>query len=255
MQVIMLGTGTSHGVPVLGCECPTCRSRDPKDQRLRSSVLVKKDNNNLLIDTATEFRIQALRNGVNRVDALLLTHTHADHVCGFDDLRRFNELQGKVIPVYGKAAQLAELSRMFAYVFDDSAQVGGGKPRVTLKPVAEAFSIDGIEVVPIPIFHGRLSIYGYRIGRFAYVTDCSQIPQSSMELLNDLDLLILGVLRFRKHPTHLNLSEGLQIVEALKPKRTIFTHICHDFKHSDSRQWLPDGVELGFDGEQIEVTD
>ncbi|TCL69357.1 beta-lactamase family protein [Hydrogenispora ethanolica] len=144
---------------------------------------------------------------------------------------------------------------MFAYVFDDSVQVGGGKPRVVLNPVERAFQFKGIKVVPVPVLHGKLTIFGYRIGRFAYITDCSQIPPSSMELLTDLELLILGVLRFRKHPTHFNLDEGLRTVAALKPKRAVFTHLCHDFKHSDSRHWLPEGVELGFDGEQIEVTD
>jgi phosphoribosyl 1,2-cyclic phosphate phosphodiesterase len=206
-----------------------------------------------LIDTATEFRLQALKNQIPRVDLVLITHHHADHVSGFDDLRRFNQLQGGPIPVYGRSESLTGIATMFPYIFDDTVQVGGGKPQVQLLPVNHGFEAMGVTITPIPIFHGRLSIYGYRIGRFAYLTDCSRIPEESLALLEGLDLLVLGVLRFRAHPTHFNLEEGLRVVERLKPGRCLFTHISHDFKHSDMTHYLPEGVELGYDGEQIEM--
>jgi phosphoribosyl 1,2-cyclic phosphate phosphodiesterase len=253
MRVILLGTGTSHGVPVLGCHCKTCSSSDERDIRTRSSALVKTNGLNILIDTATEFRLQSIKNHIDRVDLVLLTHCHADHICGFDDLRRFNELQREVIGVYGEKASLDCVKRMFAYIFNDAVQLGGGKPQVELNPVCEPFAFAEIKITPIPVWHGRLNVYGYRIGNFAYVTDCSHIPETSMDLLKGLDLLILGVLRFREHPTHLNLNQGLEIIKRLKPQQTLLTHICHDFKHAESKQWLPDGVALGYDGQRIEV--
>jgi phosphoribosyl 1,2-cyclic phosphate phosphodiesterase len=254
MLVTLMGTGTSHGVPVLGCSCLTCRSTDPRDVRSRSSVYLKVGETGILIDTATEFRLQALRNQINRVDLVLLTHHHADHICGFDDLRRFNELQGGAIPVYGNAGTVAQVKTMFQYIFDVNGQSGGGKPAVVLHPLTgEPFSVQGIKIIPIPVLHGKIPVNGYRIGNFAYVTDCSEIPDSSMALLTGLKCLILGVLRFRPHPTHLNLETALQIINKLKPQRCLFTHICHDFKHSESVRWLPEGVALGFDGQQIEV--
>lgn len=253
MLLTLLGTGTSHGVPVLGCSCPTCSSTDPRDTRSRSSAYLQIAERGLLIDTAPELRLQALHNRIARVDAVLMTHFHADHLCGFDDLRRFNELQGGAIPVYGNQLTIDKIRTMFDYIFDKHVQVGGGLPAVELHTVTEAFNCSGIRVTPIPVLHGRLPVYGYRIGNFAYITDCSAIPDTSMALLQGLDVLVLGVLRFRPHPTHFNLKEGLQVVAALRPKRCIFTHICCDFKHSESVNWLPEGVELGYDGQQIEV--
>jgi phosphoribosyl 1,2-cyclic phosphate phosphodiesterase len=256
MQVTLLGTGTSHGVPVLGCACPTCQSTDPRDTRFRSSVYLKVGKTGILIDTATEFRLQALRHHIQRVDLVLLTHHHADHLCGFDDLRRFNQLQGGAIPVYGNQETIDQVATMFHYIFDHNGQIGGGKPVVTLHRAAgKPFTVHGIPIIPIPVWHGTLPVNGYRLGKFAYVTDCSMIPESSFTLLEDLDCLVMGVLRFRPHPTHLHLEAALQIIARLKPRRCLFTHICHDFKHSDSFRWLPNGVALGYDGQQLEVED
>lgn len=253
MLVTLLGTGTSHGVPVLGCACPTCCSGDPRDIRYRSSVLMEVDGVRILIDTATEFRLQALQSRLVSVDGVLLTHPHSDHICGFDDLRRFNELQKTTIPVFGSAATLNHIRTMFAYIFSDQAMPGGGKPLVTLHPVAAPFEVMGIPVSPIPVEHGCMEVYGYRIGNLAYLTDCKRIPAASLEQLRGVEVLILGVLRFRPHTTHFNLEEGLRVIRILNPKRAVLTHLSHDFKHSDSVNWLPAGVELGFDGLQIEV--
>lgn len=253
MRITLLGTGTSHGVPVLGCDCETCTSNDPRDLRTRSSVYVSTHTARILIDTATELRIQSLQNKVTRVDMVLITHCHADHISGFDDLRRFNELQGGEIPVYGNGFALKGIREMYPYIFDDQAQLGGGKPQIRLAEVNGHFLANGTEIIPIPVWHGRIPVLGYRIGNFAYVTDVSQIPDASIELLRGLDILILGVLRYRPHPTHLNLETGLEIIRLLKPRRTLFTHICHDFKASEVSRILPDGVELAYDGEQIEL--
>jgi phosphoribosyl 1,2-cyclic phosphate phosphodiesterase len=253
MMITLLGTGTSHGVPVQGCNCSTCTSTDPHDFRTRSSVYLQTGNRHILIDTATEMRLQTIKNNVSRVDFVLMTHNHADHICGFDDLRRFNELQAEEIPVYGNQPTVKGIAAMFPYIFDDTAQVGGGKPKIGLYEITAPLVITGIEIVPIPLFHGKMSILGYRVEDFAYVTDCSCIPPTSFELLKNLKLLILGVLRFRPHPTHLNLEQGLTIIEALKPKRCLLTHLAHDFKHQEVNRILPDDVELGYDGQRIEI--
>ncbi|MCL6589816.1 MAG: MBL fold metallo-hydrolase [Firmicutes bacterium] len=253
MLITLLGTGTSHGVPVLGCECRTCASPDPRDERTRSSAYLVVLGRHILIDTATEFRLQSIKNRVRRVDLVLITHCHADHISGFDDLRRFNELQGGEIPVYGSIETITGIRAMFPYIFDPEAQLGGGKPQIQPVAVEEEFSFGGVTITPIPVWHGKLPVFGYRVGNFAYLTDCSRVPDSSLALLQDLDLLVLGVLRFRPHPTHLNLEQGLELVRGLRPKRTLFTHICHDFKHDEVSQLLPAGVELGYDGKSIEL--
>lgn len=253
MLVTLLGTGTSHGVPVLGCDCGTCMSEDPRDRRTRSSAYLLAQELHILIDTATEFRLQSLKNRVKRVDLVLITHCHADHISGFDDLRRFNELQGGEIPVYGSQESITGIHAMFPYIFDPEAQLGGGKPQIKTVVVEGEFNVSGVTVIPIPVWHGKLPVFGYRVGNFAYLTDCSQVPDSSLALLHDLDLMVLGVLRFRSHPTHLNLEQGLELIRKVNPKRTLLTHICHDFRHDEVSKLLPEGVELGYDGETIEL--
>jgi phosphoribosyl 1,2-cyclic phosphate phosphodiesterase len=252
MRVRFLGTGTSHGVPVIGCNCRVCTSSDPRDKRTRSSLLVETENGNILIDTATEFRLQAIREGLDRVDSVLYTHCHADHVFGFDDLRRFNELQDSSIPCYAKEDVIEDFRRIFDYVFLKT-QIGGGKPQVELNIINGPFSICGQDIIPVKIFHGCIEILGYRIGKMAYITDCSSIPEGSLQLLKDLDLLILGALRYRPHPTHFSINEALKAVELLSPKRAFFTHICHDLHHEDVSRTLPPGTALAYDGLVLEV--
>jgi len=247
VKITFLGTGTSHGVPVIGCDCAVCQSRDPRNQRTRSSLLVETNGLSVLIDTATEFRQQALRTGLRAVDAVLYTHCHADHVFGFDDLRIFSQRSGKPIPFYGNRETIEEMLQVFSYVFRKT-QVGGGKPQVEPRVVEGPFIIKDLEVVPIPVFHGKLPIYGYRIGDLAYITDCSRIPESSMELLSDLKVLILGVVRYEPHPTHLHVDAALELIAKLKPERAYFTHLSHLVDHNQLSGELPQAVSLAYDG-------
>src|SRR5918998_1450305 len=219
-EITFLGTGTSNGIPVIGCECAVCRSSDARDRRTRTSALVRLGEHHLLIDTATELRSQAIANGVSRVDAVLMTPAHADHTGGFDDLRRFNELQGAHIPVYADPGTSAMLRERYAYTFSDLFPFYGGKPDLLLHEIDGPFELFGQEIIPIPILHGRLPITGFRFGDLAYVTDAKEIPSPSLDLLRDLDVLVLNGLRVRAHPTHLSFSEAVEIAQTVRPRLT-----------------------------------
>ncbi len=246
--VTVLGSGTSHGVPMIGCECATCTSADPRDQRWRPSILVRLSGGAaLLVDTSPDLRAQALRFAVRRVDAVLFTHPHADHVMGLDEIRRFNVIQRCTIPCYGDAATLAEVRRVFHYAFDPP-QLGGGVPRIRLAPVAGPFAIGGATVIPVPVWHGTLLIYGYRIGGFAYLTDCSAIPETSWPLLEGVRIVMIDALRDTPHPTHFTVAQALDVVGRLGPERALLTHIAHDLGHAATSARLPTGVELAYDG-------
>jgi phosphoribosyl 1,2-cyclic phosphate phosphodiesterase len=260
MRITVLGSGTSHGVPSIGCDCAVCRSADPKDKRTRPSILIELPERHavrsILVDTSPDLRAQAIANDVRRVDAILFTHAHADHVFGLDDVRRFNQLQKSAISCYGNAATLAALRRMFAYVFDASTPVGGGIPQLGLAEILGPFSLGAVEIVPVPVFHGRLPILGFRIGSFAYLTDCNAIPDASWRLLTangGIHTLILDALRDRPHSTHFSIAEALDVVGRLGPERAYFTHICHDLAHETTNARLPAGVELAYDGLVLEV--
>jgi phosphoribosyl 1,2-cyclic phosphate phosphodiesterase len=253
-RLTFLGTGTSHGVPVIGCDCPVCSSPDPRNQRTRSSILVEWEGRNILIDTATELRLQALRANLRRVDAILFTHSHADHICGLDDVRRFNDLQRASIPCYGTQETVDNLARQFWYAFAQT-QMGGGKPRLELIPISPHRPLDvlGLPVVPVPVKHGDIQVLGYRFGSLAYVTDVSEVPEESVALLQGLDLLVLDALRWRPHPTHLSVEEALALVGRVGPRRTLFTHICHDLDHELANKALPPNVALAYDGLVVEL--
>jgi len=247
-RITFLGTGTSHGVPMIGCRCATCTSTDPRDQRLRPSVYVELANGGaFVVDTAPDFRTQALRFGVLRVDAVLFTHPHADHLLGLDEIRRFNSLQRAVIPCYGNPATMAEVRRVFAYAFDPT-QEGGGVPQLELRPVTAPFEVAGTTVTPVPVMHGVLPIYGYRVGAFAYLTDCSAIPDESWPLVDGVRTLVVGALRHRPHPTHFTVAQALDVVARVRPERALLTHIAHDLGHAATSDHLPPGVELAYDG-------
>jgi len=252
VKLTFLGTGTSHGVPVIGCDCAVCQSNDPRNKRTRSSLLVQVDDLNILIDTATEFRLQALRCGVKRIDAVLYTHCHADHVFGFDDLRIFSQRFGIEIPFYGNAATIEEMQQVFSYVFRKT-QEGGGKPRVKPIVVDGEFMINQVKIVPLPIYHGELPIYGYRIGDMAYITDCSLLPETTLALLRGVKVLILGVIRYQPHPTHMHVDAALELVKQVKPDQTYFTHISHLLEHNAVNASLPSYVTLAYDGLVIEL--
>jgi phosphoribosyl 1,2-cyclic phosphate phosphodiesterase len=247
-RATFLGTGTSHGVPMIGCRCGTCTSGDHRDQRLRPSVLLEVESGPaLLVDTSPDLRGQALRYDVRRIDAVLFTHPHADHLLGLDEIRRYNSLQRAAIPCYGDPDTLREVRRVFAYAFEPRQQ-GGGVPRLELMPVTGPFDVAGTRVTPVPVLHGQLPIYGYRVGGFAYLTDCSSIPDASWSLLDGLDVLVLDALRHVPHPTHFTVAQALDVVARVRPRRALFTHIAHDLRHAETSAALPPGVELAYDG-------
>lgn len=248
-RVTILGSGTSHGVPMIGCTCEVCQSPDPHDRRLRPSIYIETEGGpSVLVDTSTDLRQQALTYGVRRVDAILMTHSHADHVLGMDEVRRFNILNGGAIPLYASASTGRELRRIFQYVFEPPSQKGGGIPQVDLREIDGPFAVDALQVQPVPLLHGSLPILGFRFGRFAYLTDASTIPDEAWPLLEGLDVLILNALRHRPHPTHFSLSEAVAVTERLAPARAFFTHVCHDLPHAATNRSLPAGMALAADG-------
>ncbi|TDX48905.1 MBL fold metallo-hydrolase [Orenia marismortui] len=252
MEITFLGTGTSHGVPIIGCSCSTCLSNNPKNKRYRSSIYIELDTSSLLIDTAPELRLQLIRNNITTIDAVLFTHTHADHLMGFDDLRGINRLQKKAIPCYGNQRAIKEIKRVFSYIFNPF-QIGGGIPEVTLHQVSENFEIKNSTIVPIPIKHGKLDILGYRIANMAYLTDCSFISAESYRLLEGIDLLIIDALRYEPHSTHMNIDQALEVVNKLEVPQTYFTHLSHRLEHESVNKDLPNNVQLAYDGLKISI--
>ena len=251
--VRFLGTGTSHGVPMIGCRCGTCRSTDPRDRRSRPSILFELAGGaRVLVDTTPDLRSQALAHDLDRVDAILFTHCHADHVMGLDEIRRFNVLQRAAIPCFGDARSLGELRRTFAYIFE-GADEGGGVPRVLLNPVDGPVEIGGERFVPVPVWHGTREILGYRVRDFAYLTDCSGIPDPSWALLEGVETLAIDALRHRPHPTHFTVDQAVAASRRIGAKQTWLTHICHDLPHAATNASLPPGVELAYDGLRIEI--
>ena len=253
LTITALGTGTSVGVPMVGCRCRVCTSPDPRDKRLRPSILIRYDGRGVLIDTTPDFRQQALRANIERIDAILYTHAHADHILGLDDVRPFNFHQNAPIPIYGSAETIASIQHVFTYVFD-SGETQSSRPRIVVNTITdEAFELFGLEFVPVPLDHGRGRCYGFRFGRAAYLTDHSDIPEASKEKLKGLDVLFLDALRHRPHATHTTVERALQHVEELNPKLALFTHICHDLPHEETESSLPPHVRLAYDGMEITV--
>lgn len=254
MRVTFLGSGTSHGVPMIGCSCAVCRSDDPRDTRTRPSILVDLTPDfRLLVDSSTDLRLQALRQKIDRIDAIYYTHPHADHIFGFDELRRFNHLTRRPLTAYGDAATLAAIERTFAYAYDPDAPKGGGVPDVRLSPVNGPFTLAGCEILPVPVMHGTTPVKGLRVGKFAYLTDCNAIPDASMAMLGGLDVLVLDALRRKAHPTHFTLDEAVAMAARIGARQTYFTHMCHDLPHAETCAALPPGVTLSYDGLQFDV--
>ncbi len=253
VRITVLGSGTSSGVPTLGCDCAVCRSLDPRDQRLRPSIALRLGERNVVIDTTPDFRTQALRSHIRRVDAVLYTHSHADHILGLDDVRPFNYKQGGAIPIYGAQDTLDDIRRVFRYAFDDRARESA-VPQIDARLFDETpFEVLGLKVTPVRIQHGRSWVYGFRFGRAAYLTDHSAIPEESLDLLEDLDVLFLDALRHRPHPTHSTVAQSLETVARLKPRRAYFTHISHDLGHAATEETLPPNVRLAYDGMELDV--
>ena len=240
---------------MIGCDCATCRSDDPRARRLRPSIFVETDDGKaVLVDAGPDLREQALRHRIRRVDAVLFTHGHADHILGMDDIRRFNYLQQKPMPCYGDERTVADIRTTFAYAFNPATQKGGGLPQLVLCIIKGEFSLGATEIVPVPLFHGQRPILGFRFGRFAYLTDCNRIPDESWPLLEGLDSVVIDALRHKPHPTHFTLDEAIAVSRRIGARRTWFTHMCHDLGHAETSARLPAGIELAYDGLMVECS-
>jgi len=248
IQVMLLGTGTSHGVPMIACDCAVCTSPDPRDRRYRPCAYVRTEAGALLIDTPPELRLACLANDVRRCDAVLFTHHHIDHVAGLDDLRRFNWLQKRAIPCFAQRATIDHLIRMFPYATSEADDAISAVPQLSFQTVSGPFRAIEREILPIPLLHGPLPVLGFRIGGFAYCTDVSTIPDESWSLLRNLDVLVLDALRRRPHPTHFNLDQAVETARRIGAERTYFTHIAHELGHAQTNAELPAGMQLAYDG-------
>ena len=248
----VLGSGTSMGVPTIGCDCAVCCSSDPHDKRTRPSILLEYGGKFVLIDSTPDFRQQAIRENIRHLDAVFYTHTHADHLLGIDDLRplTFHHKPGK-LPLYARPEAAEFIRNMFRYIFDANYKFGG-LPRVDMKSIEGPVELFGAKFIPVPVIHGETEIIGFRFGSAAYLTDHSEIPESSYALLQGLDILFLDALRYKPHPTHSTVENSLRIVERVKPQRAFFTHICHDLPHEATNASLPPNVRLSYDGMKLE---
>ena len=257
MRLTFLGTGTSFGVPQIGCECAVCRSTDPRDRRTRAGAIVETNTAAILIDTPPELRLQLIAGGFSRVDAVLYTHEHADHINGIDDLRMFSVRQGRPLPVFGPQETMDRLRSSFNYIFDNAVRPyeGTSKPSLELcamepgRPVRVA----GIEVLPLAFWHGHVRVFGYRLGGLAYITDVKAIPEAEREHLRGLDILVLNALWWRPHPTHLSIDEAIETAQALGARRTYLTHLTHETGHAALAARLPSGIFPAYDGLSVEV--
>lgn len=253
MKINFLGTGTSQAVPVIGCDCPVCKSTNPKDHRLRTSVLVELDDQNILIDIGPDFRQQMLRSGIDDIDAILLTHEHADHIGGFDDIRPINFKWKKTIPMFGLPRTIASVKSMYHYAFAKDPYPG--VPRIELEPVnTESFDLNGQEVEALPLKHGSLDILGFKINDFVYITDANAIPDETLDRITSCDTLVINALRESDHRSHFSLSEAIEQIKIIQPKSAFIIHMSHRMgKHDDVETRLPQNVYLAYDGLSIDI--
>lgn len=254
LEVTVLGSGTSHGVPMIGCDCAVCVSSDPRDKRTRPSIYVRMGQLGILVDTAPELRLQCLANDITHLTAVLYTHHHADHVTGLDDLRRFNWLMKSPVHCYGAERTMTSLRRMFIYAFEPAPDSPHSRPQLEFHTVDhDPFTLAGEIITPIPLTHGSMPVLGFRIGNFAYCTDCNVICDDSIARLQDLDVIILDALRRTSHPAHFNLEQAVAMAKRIGARRTFFTHMTHQLGHQQTCQELPDGIDLAYDGLRITV--
>ncbi|MBL7128531.1 MAG: MBL fold metallo-hydrolase [Ignavibacteria bacterium] len=249
MKVIILGSGTSQGIPVIGCKCETCLSKNPKDKRLRTSAYIVVDDLKILIDTSIDFRQQMLKYNVTDIDAVLFTHHHVDHILGLDDLRQINQRLNKFIDLYGNGTTIDEIKITFRYAFNKLLIRYKVVPLINLHEIEnKKFKIRNVEITPIEVRHGKIKIFGYRIGNFAYITDCSKVPDSEIPKLENLDVLIVNALRRAPHPTHFNIEQAVELSQRVTPRKTYLTHMTHDINNDKTNKTLPANVELTYDG-------
>ena len=251
MRITFLGTGTSVGVPRIACDCPVCSSTQPENKRLRCSILIEYGNRHILVDTSPDLRTQALTYRVDRVDAVLFTHGHADHLHGLDDVRIYCFQRDDPLPCYGDAATLDRIRRVFDYAFDSPYR--HALPQLELHEITGSFELFGLTIEPVTVFHGKMPVLGFRIGDFAYVTDCNQVPDAARAQIGDLEVLALDALRHHQHPTHFTVAEALEVIESVAPHRALLTHIGHELEHHATNAALPAHVRLAYDGQVLEL--
>ncbi|HEX4054826.1 MAG TPA: MBL fold metallo-hydrolase [Tepidisphaeraceae bacterium] len=254
LELLFLGTGTSAGIPMIGCHCPVCCSSDPHDQRMRPSVVISYGNTRVLVDASPELRLQCVANRIDMIDAAVFTHGHADHIMGLDDIRRFNALKKGPLDIWADERTHAALTRCFGYAFKEpSAEEKVFRPHLIWRKIDGSFEIGGTKWEPIPLFHGDMPVLGFRVGRLAYCTDVNRIPESSFELLKDLDVLVLDALQHKRHTTHFSLEEAVAAAGRIGAGRTYFTHIAHALGHEATNAILPGNVRLAYDGLRVQV--
>ncbi|MDQ3111709.1 MAG: MBL fold metallo-hydrolase [Bacteroidota bacterium] len=253
MKITFLGTGTSQGIPLIGCQCEVCRSADARDIRTRTSVLVEVGGKTIVVDTGPDFRQQMLREKVLKLDAVLLTHEHKDHLAGLDEVRAFNYLQQKVMPVYATERVQNAVRREYAYIFEEPSYPG--IPKIDLHTIGtDEFSVEGIPVMPVEVLHHQLPVLGFRFAKFTYITDANFISDQEKEKVKGSEVLVLNALRHEKHISHFTLAQALELIDELKPKQAYLTHISHQLgRHEEVEKELPGNVRLAFDGLKVDI--
>lgn len=252
VELLFLGTGTSAGVPMIGCKCDVCTSTDPRDKRMRPSVVISYGDTRVLVDTTPELRLQCIANNVDRIDAVVFTHAHADHIMGLDDVRRFNYSKGGPLDLWADERAFTTIQHCFSYAFKPlDPQIDVFRPQLVHRRIDGPFEINGVRWTPVPLMHGKLEVKGFRVGRMAYCTDVNFIPAESFELLRDLEVLVLDALQYKKHVTHFSVDEAIEAARRIGAKQTLFTHIAHSLPHELTNRALPQGMRLAFDGEIV----
>jgi phosphoribosyl 1,2-cyclic phosphate phosphodiesterase len=255
VELLFLGTGTSAGVPMIGCHCDVCTSTDPRDKRTRPSVVISYGSTRVLVDTTPELRLQCVANGVDRIDAVVFTHAHADHIMGLDDCRRFNYLKGGPLDVFADDRSFATLERCFGYAFKEpEPDLKVFRPHLVRHAITGPFEINGVRWTPVPLLHGEMPVLGFRVGNLAYCTDVSRIPEPSFDLLKGLDVLVLDALQYKRHITHFSVEQAIEASRRIGAKQTLFTHIAHSLPHELTNRELPDGISLAYDGQVVKAT-